>query len=185
MDLESLPGPVQPSQVASTSAIQLDRRNSPIIQLDDVQPDLFSRNPPVIQPDSQLQPPQNHNTFVEVFHPVILGPFPILAAYDYDTPAQVWGVHHNTAITALAGNRKGHLTSYDRDRKTTPSKQQDDILLAGQYYRFLDDFLPTKNYSICTEFRRWPFPDAVPAAWDTVPSVPQFARSHFGCSERP
>ena len=125
-------------------------------------------------PTATYNPPQNHNSFVEIFHPVVLYPFLILAAYDYDASDHVWGVHYATVMTAcwaLVGNHKGHLASYDRG--TTFSKQPDDILPAGPYCYFLDDFPPTKNYAICTDFRSWPFPDDVPATWNTLPSEPQ------------
>ena len=159
-----------------TPAVQPDPSSrNPLVQViqpDDEQPNPFSRNPPVVRPDQHLQPPPNHNTFVAIFHPVVLAQFLILAAYDYDASGGVWGVHYATVMTAcwaLAGNRMGHLTSYDR--KTTIDKQTDDILPAGQYCYFLDGIPPTNNYAICVDFKSWPFPNAVPMAWDTVPSV--------------
>jgi hypothetical protein len=136
----------------------------------------FVRERPVIVPDAHLRPPPDHFDLVEILHPVVLKPFLRLAAYDYAS-SDVLGVHYATVFTAcwaLAGNRNGHLTLRNG---TTITKEPDDVLPTGEYLYFLDGYSATKNYAICTEFKNWPFPDTVPAAWDTTPTTPRLAGS--------
>ena len=75
-------------------------------------------------------------TFVEILHPVVLKPFCSLAAYDYVSSDDVWGVHYGTVMTvswALAGNRNGYLTLHDG---TPINKEPDDVLPIGEYCTF-------------------------------------------------
>jgi hypothetical protein len=141
-----------------------------------IMPNLFLRDHPKIQPSTTSKPfPETCGT-VDILHPIRRIPFLVLPAYDYSEDG--FGVHLGTVMTArwaLAVNRNGYLTSIDNESdEFTLAGEQDDVLLAGEYLYFLENYLDTEDYEICVDFRRWEFPDNVPAVWDTSPSIKPF-----------
>jgi hypothetical protein len=133
------------------------------------------RTLPETTPDPLYRPSTAPAQTLKIYHPVVRKRFLTFAPVDCEN--EVWGVHFATvqvACSIMAVNRSGHFENAEGEVMDIPS---DAVLPAGVYYYFLDNCNRSENYPICTDFRAWPFPETVPAAWDWNPTPPLLSQA--------